>query len=87
MPLEDPKSAAQGLPADFAARVVAWQCSHGRSELPWQNTQDPYRVWLSEVMLQQTQVSTVLGYFARFLDVVSHHVVPLESEASDGRFV
>ncbi|WP_444815019.1 A/G-specific adenine glycosylase [Variovorax brevis] len=52
----------------FAAQVVRWQRSHGRSELPWQNTRDPYRVWLSEVMLQQTQVSTVLGYFARFLD-------------------
>lgn len=51
----------------FASHVVAWQKTHGRSELPWQNTQDPYRVWLSEVMLQQTQVSTVLGYFARFL--------------------
>jgi len=51
----------------FAPRVVRWQCSHGRSELPWQNTRDPYRVWLSEVMLQQTQVSTVLGYFDRFL--------------------
>lgn len=56
------------MPADFAQRVVAWQRSHGRSELPWQNTRDPYRVWLSEVMLQQTQVSTVLGYFARFLE-------------------
>lgn len=55
-------------PADFAERVVAWQRSHGRSALPWQNTRDPYRVWLSEVMLQQTQVSTVLGYFARFLE-------------------
>lgn len=52
----------------FAAHVVAWQKTHGRSELPWQNTRDPYRVWLSEVMLQQTQVSTVLGYFARFLE-------------------
>ncbi|MBO9513910.1 MAG: A/G-specific adenine glycosylase [Variovorax sp.] len=52
----------------FAENIVAWQRSHGRSELPWQNTRDPYRVWLSEVMLQQTQVSTVLGYFARFLD-------------------
>ncbi len=57
----------QLLPPDFAARIVTWQRSHGRSELPWQNTRDPYRVWLSEVMLQQTQVSTVLGYFARFL--------------------
>jgi A/G-specific adenine glycosylase len=57
-----------GRVAGFAGRIVAWQASHGRSELPWQNTRDPYRVWLSEVMLQQTQVSTVLGYFARFLD-------------------
>jgi len=53
---------------DLAARLVRWQRSHGRSALPWQNTCDPYRVWLSEVMLQQTQVSTVLGYFSRFLD-------------------
>jgi A/G-specific adenine glycosylase len=52
----------------FAVRVVAWQKIHGRHTLPWQNTQDPYRVWLSEIMLQQTQVSTVLEYFARFLD-------------------
>ncbi|MFH0130569.1 A/G-specific adenine glycosylase [Variovorax sp. VaC1] len=56
------------MPPGFAAQIVSWQRSHGRSELPWQNTRDPYRVWLSEVMLQQTQVSTVLGYFARFLD-------------------
>ena len=48
--------------------VVAWQASHGRSHLPWQQTRDPYRVWLSEIMLQQTQVSTVLEYYARFLD-------------------
>jgi A/G-specific adenine glycosylase len=60
--------AAQALAPVFAERVIRWQRSHGRSELPWQNTQDPYRVWLSEVMLQQTQVSTVLRYFARFLD-------------------
>jgi A/G-specific adenine glycosylase len=52
----------------FAERIVEWQRGHGRSELPWQNTQDPYRVWLSEVMLQQTQVSTVLNYFERFLE-------------------
>ncbi|MES2972129.1 MAG: A/G-specific adenine glycosylase [Pseudomonadota bacterium] len=53
---------------DFATRVVRWQATHGRNTLPWQNTQDPYRVWLSEIMLQQTQVSTVLDYFARFLE-------------------
>ena len=48
-------------------RRRAGSARHGRSELPWQNTRDPYRVWLSEVMLQQTQVTTVLGYFERFL--------------------
>ena len=52
---------------DIAAQVVRWQAGHGRNHLPWQNTQDPYRVWLSEVMLQQTQVATVLDYYARFL--------------------
>jgi A/G-specific adenine glycosylase len=51
----------------FAKRVVAWQKAHGRNDLPWQNTRDPYRVWLSEIMLQQTQVVTVRDYFARFL--------------------
>ena len=51
----------------FADRVIAWQRSHGRAGLPWQLTRDPYRVWLSEIMLQQTQVTTVLGYYARFL--------------------
>jgi len=50
-----------------AAQVVRWQEEHGRNHLPWQNTRDPYRVWLSEVMLQQTQVATVLDYYARFL--------------------
>ncbi|MFN5096942.1 MAG: A/G-specific adenine glycosylase [Limnohabitans sp.] len=55
------------LPAGFARLMVDWQRQHGRQSLPWQNTQDPYRVWLSEIMLQQTQVSTVLDYFPRFL--------------------
>ena len=54
--------------ATLAARVMRWQREHGRHGLPWQGTRDPYRVWLSEVMLQQTQVSTVLNYYARFLD-------------------
>jgi A/G-specific adenine glycosylase len=56
------------LPVGFAGRVVRWQRSHGRNSLPWQNTRDPYRVWLSEIMLQQTQVAAVLGYYARFLE-------------------
>ena len=51
----------------FAETLVVWQKKHGRNHLPWQNTQDPYRVWLSEIMLQQTQVSTVLDYYAKFL--------------------
>lgn len=56
------------LPAGFSSRVIKWQQSHGRNTLPWQNTRDPYRVWLSEIMLQQTQVAAVLGYYQRFLD-------------------
>ena len=51
----------------FAASLVTWQRLHGRHGLPWQGTRDPYRVWLSEVMLQQTQVATVLPYYERFL--------------------
>jgi A/G-specific adenine glycosylase len=51
----------------FAARVVRWHGTNGRHDLPWQGTRDPYRVWLSEIMLQQTQVSTVLTYYGRFL--------------------
>ena len=51
----------------FGDTVVAWQKKYGRHDLPWQNTQDPYAVWLSEIMLQQTQVVTVREYFARFM--------------------
>ncbi len=51
----------------FGDTVVSWQTKHGRHDLPWQNTQDPYAVWLSEIMLQQTQVVTVREYFARFM--------------------
>jgi A/G-specific adenine glycosylase len=53
--------------ADLASRVIAWQRRHGRHDLPWQGTRDAYRIWLSEVMLQQTQVATVLDYYPRFL--------------------
>src|SRR5665647_2802685 len=52
---------------NFSTQVVRWQKAHGRNDLPWQNTRDPYPVWLSEIMLQQTQVATVLEYFPRFL--------------------
>ncbi|MEO5661576.1 MAG: A/G-specific adenine glycosylase [Polaromonas sp.] len=53
--------------AEFSGEIVRWQKCHGRNSLPWQNTRDPYRVWLSEIMLQQTQVATVLDYYDRFL--------------------
>lgn len=58
---------AQPAIADFAATVVQWQLRAGRRGLPWQHTRDPYRIWLSEIMLQQTQVGTVMGYYERFL--------------------
>ena len=52
---------------DFSARLIAWQKIHGRHDLPWQNTHDPYAIWVSEIMLQQTQVSAVIGYYQRFM--------------------
>ena len=51
----------------FAQRIVRWQQRHGRHDLPWQRTRDAYRIWLSEIMLQQTQVGTVIAYFERFV--------------------
>jgi A/G-specific adenine glycosylase len=51
----------------FAQRLIDWHHQHGRHDLPWQSTHDPYRVWLSEIMLQQTQVATVIPYYLRFL--------------------
>lgn len=51
----------------FATCLIAWQKQYGRHHLPWQQTQDPYRIWISEIMLQQTQVETVKAYYERFL--------------------
>lgn len=51
----------------FAEKLIAWQRRHGRRGLPWQGTRDPYRIWLSEVMLQQTQVSAVIPYYEKFI--------------------
>jgi A/G-specific adenine glycosylase len=51
----------------FASRIIHWQQRHGRHALPWQANRDPYRIWLSEIMLQQTQVATVIPYFERFV--------------------
>lgn len=54
----------------FSAAVLDWYDRHGRKDLPWQQGITPYRVWVSEIMLQQTQVSTVLGYFDRFMEAL-----------------
>ncbi|WP_017912226.1 A/G-specific adenine glycosylase [Xanthomonas sp. SHU 166] len=55
-------------PSDtFPTRLLAWFDRHGRHDLPWQHPRGPYRVWLSEIMLQQTQVAVVIPYFLRFL--------------------
>ena len=51
----------------FSGAVIEWQKQHGRHALPWQNTRDAYRIWLSEIMLQQTQVAAVIPYYQRFL--------------------
>jgi len=53
---------------DFAARLLAWHAVHGRHDLPWQHPRDAYRIWVSEIMLQQTQVQTVIPYFERFIE-------------------
>ena len=69
-------------PEDFAARLLAWFEVHGRHGLPWQQDPTPYRVWVSEVMLQQTQVATVIPYYERFMarfpDVRSLAAAPLD---------
>lgn len=53
--------------SDFSSRLITWQKQYGRHDLPWQNTTDPYAIWVSEIMLQQTQVSAVIGYYAKFM--------------------
>ena len=53
--------------SDFALRLIDWQRQYGRHDLPWQGSREPYRVWLSEIMLQQTQVVTVIPYYLRFV--------------------
>ena len=67
--------------SSFSERLLAWFDAHGRKDLPWQ-VQDPYRVWVSEIMLQQTQVQTVIPYYERFLagfpDVATLANAPLD---------
>ena len=58
---------AQPAVTDFSSRLLAWYTRYGRHDLPWQQDVTPYRVWVSEIMLQQTQVSTVIPYFNTFM--------------------
>lgn len=51
----------------FHQRIVTWYDKHGRKHLPWQQDKTPYKVWVSEIMLQQTQVATVIPYFEAFM--------------------
>jgi A/G-specific adenine glycosylase len=53
--------------SQFQKSILAWFKQHGRVHLPWQKNKTPYRVWISEIMLQQTQVTTVIPYFERFM--------------------
>ena len=66
----------------FAARLITWHRRHGRHDLPWQRSRDPYAIWVSEIMLQQTQVATVIPFYRRFLerfpDVKKLAAAPLE---------
>ena len=55
---------------DYAPRLLAWFERHGRHDLPWQHPRTPYRVWVSEIMLQQTPVAVVVPYFTRFIDAL-----------------
>jgi len=52
---------------EFSERVLDWFDQHGRKDLPWQHPITPYRVWISEIMLQQTQVATVIPYYEKFM--------------------
>ncbi|UAW98621.1 A/G-specific adenine glycosylase [Halopseudomonas nanhaiensis] len=57
-------------PGDFSSAVLDWFDRHGRKDLPWQENMTPYRVWVSEIMLQQTQVATVIPYYQRFMQAL-----------------
>ena len=62
-----PRGKAKSSPGAFGGSVLRWYRVHGRHDLPWQVKGDPYRVWISEIMLQQTQVATVIPFYERFV--------------------
>lgn len=69
--------------ADFSQRLLAWFDRHGRNNLPWQQQTTPYRVWVSEVMLQQTQVATVIPYYQRFMQRFADVVALAEGDEEE----
>jgi A/G-specific adenine glycosylase len=77
-----PRHAGPAGPDTLAPALIAWHQRHGRHDLPWQRERTPYRVWISEIMLQQTQVATVIGYYERFMqrfpDVACLAAAPLD---------
>src|SRR5690606_22709915 len=74
-------AAGRASPHDVAAVLLQWFDRHGRHDLPWQHPRSAYRVWVSEIMLQQTQVQVVLGYFERFMQQLP--TLPLLAAASE----
>lgn len=65
--MEENKQTMEHSLAKLPGPLLAWYRANAR-DLPWRHTQDPYRIWVSEIMLQQTRVAAVLGYYARFLE-------------------
>ncbi|WP_460764228.1 A/G-specific adenine glycosylase [Lysobacter fragariae] len=68
--METTRPGSTGASDNFASRLLGWFDTSGRHDLPWQHPRTPYRVWLSEIMLQQTQVKAVIPYFQRFIDAL-----------------
>jgi A/G-specific adenine glycosylase len=69
--------------ASFSQRLLTWFDNHGRKSLPWQQQPTPYRVWVSEVMLQQTQVATVIPYYQRFMERFASVKILAEGDEED----
>lgn len=69
--------------SDFAERVLTWYDTGGRKDLPWQQNRNAYRVWISEIMLQQTQVRTVIPYFERFMQSFPDVIRLADAELDD----
>ena len=62
-----PEQTNTNLQSKFVKPLLHWFDSHGRKTLPWQQNSDPYHIWVSEIMLQQTQVETVIPYYQKFI--------------------